>query len=127
MTSHIEDKLFKSMITLFTSNFFEFFIIKEFIKRSAPTEIVEIEPQRYYPDYVGETIEGNYVIVEFQSTPISKKDMRRFLTYNVLLHNKTKKDIGTYIICSPKIRNIKQIYKINEELLYKPQIISLKK
>lgn len=100
-----EDAVLKISAEFFKDEVIPWLGIKEKAISIAPTELVHLELQKRYMDFNYVMEDESWSHFEFQSTPITLKDMRRFRLYDALASIQYGVTITTYVLFSGNIRN----------------------
>ena len=96
------------------------------IKKVYPIELVYGDILRRL-DFVGETINGEIINLEFQSNKVNQSDIERFGVYALLLRIIYKKQVHSVILLTPNITTENLIkYNINNKTTYEMFTTSLK-
>lgn len=110
----------------FSQELLGFFGLDVVLGDEAPTELTRLVSKSRLMDYVWKDGDGNYVHFEFESGFLRDSDLRRFSEYVVLLSNKTKKEVNTFIVSSREIENKDYFVYHGSKMCYKPTVFSFK-
>lgn len=121
----VEDKIFKQI----SKNG-----MNELLKRlKIPLKINQLFPEELNlgkiekrADIIGLSENNELINIEFQSTKLTKKDIKRFWNYANIIRNIEEKCVETIIISTPN--NIKKSYyfKLNKKTKYEMKVYTLK-
>lgn len=75
-SSKTEDRFFKELIEDYYAEFMDFLGLNIKLKREIPIELTSLEIGTLFLDKAFETDDGRILIIEFQSTPFTEKDIR---------------------------------------------------
>lgn len=120
-SSKTEDRFFKELIEDYYAEFMDFLGLNIKLKREIPIELTSLEIGTLFLDKAFETDDGRILIIEFQSTPFTEKDIRRFNAYAAQIFNKLGKEATVLVIYSHGIGK-QHFYLINWNSLFKPYI-----
>lgn len=121
---HTLDKLLKASSKTIQLIFKECEIEEEIVE-VLPTEY-QYKFNTYHLDYLCKTSDGVLRNIEFQSTKISKEDIKRFMTYGIVVNFEKYACVETLIIATYPTKNKTYNYRINKDTIYKVRLISLK-
>lgn len=80
----------------------------------------------YYVDFIGKTVDGEILNVEFQSTKPSKKDPLRFAKYAIVIREEFSLFVNTVIISTPSLDVSDFKFEFNKNSSYDMELYSLK-
>ena len=110
MSKPAEDIVMKCIMELFIGDALEFFGLKKRIvsgvtvDAAARTEMLHVHVQKNINDWVLEAEDGSYVHMEFASS-YKKKDLRRYMVTDAVMHFKTGKPITTVVVYTANVKN----------------------
>lgn len=123
--SHAEDLAFKSAAAYFGEELIHWLGVPEKALRVVPTELVKLETRHMYEDFLYEMENGFLYHFEFESDSISEADLKRFREYEAVTARTYGMPVITYVICSSKVRKLKD--SITEGInTYRIKVIRLK-
>ena len=123
---HLKDKMMKQITAKRVNALFKRLDIPFVIQNVYPTEVVYGDVLRRL-DFVGETVDGELINLEFQSNKVNDEDIERFGVYALLLRVIYKKHVHSVILLTPNITTENVIkYHINNETSYEMFTTSLK-
>ena len=102
---HNEDIAQKATAVFFGRDVLPHYGLSGKIISIAPTELQDIQVNNLYQDYNYVMEDGSWKHLEFESSDITLKDLKRFRAYEALASYQYEVDITTYIICSGKVQN----------------------
>ena len=120
------DITLKELANTSINELLEFTNIDYRVIESGKTEFTEMKNKRYHLDYVGKTKDKIYIHIEFKARAPTKEELKKILTYAILLHDYTGCFVETYIICVQSIPKDHIIYQYSKENVFKIRVISLK-
>ncbi|HJB28169.1 MAG TPA: hypothetical protein IAA06_05160 [Candidatus Blautia faecavium] len=104
---HSEDVAQKITAAFFGDDILPHYGLSGRVMSIAPTELQDIQVNNLYQDFNYVMEDGSWKHLEFESTDITLKDLKRFRAYEALASYQYEVDITTYIICSGKVQNPK--------------------
>lgn len=123
---HLKDKMMKQITAKRVNALFKRLDISFVIQNVYPIEVVYGDVLRRL-DFVGETVDGELINLEFQSNRVNDEDIERFGVYALLLRVIYKKRVHSVILLTPNITTENVIkYHINDETSYEMFTTSLK-
>lgn len=105
--SQLEDKVMKTAACFFGEQLAGF-LGEEVLEYMAPTELIHLEARQMYEDFNYIKKNGEWCHLEFESTPITTKDLRRFREYEATASRVYQVPVITYVICSAAVKKIKK-------------------
>lgn len=102
--SKIEDSAMKTAAQFLGEELLPYFKVASRIKRIFPTESIQLSLRRLYQDFNYEMMDDSIVHLEFQSTPVTRKDLRRFREYEATTSSIFNKPVITYVLISGKVK-----------------------
>lgn len=104
--SQIEDKVLKTAAMFFGQELLPYLGVKGRMTAIAPTEQVHLDVRRMEEDFNFIMEDGVLRHLEFESDPITEKDLRRFREYEAFL-SPSGHQVITTVLCSADVRNPK--------------------
>jgi len=110
MPKQSEDIVLKCVMELFKGDALKFFGLNKLIvaaitaDAATRTEMLHVHVQKNINDWVLEADDGSFVHMEFASS-YRKKDMRRYMVTDAMLHFKTGKPIKTVVVYTANIKD----------------------
>ena len=105
--SQIEDKVLKTAAMFFGQELLPYLGVKGRMTAIAPTEQVHLDVRRMEEDFNFIMEDGVLRHLEFESDPITEKDLRRFREYEAFLSLTSGHQVITTVLCSADVRNPK--------------------
>ena len=105
--SQAEDKAFKTAAQFFAEELLPYFHVEGKFLRILPTEIIRLEARQLIQDFNFEMFHKRRFIAhfEFQSTPVTEDDLRRFREYEAATSRQHRIEVITYVVFSGKIKD----------------------
>ena len=106
----IEDTVMKCVMELFKGDALKFFGLKKrivsgaLVDGAARTEAVHVHIQKNISDWMLEADDGSFVHLEFASG-YKKKDLRRYMVSDAIMHFKTGRPIKTLVVYTADIKD----------------------
>ena len=109
---------------LFKDSALSFYGIKSApVKGLINVELPVVEVTDSSTDYIFLLEDDSYLHLEFQ-TKYNKKDLTRFLAYDVRLYERDEKEVTTVVIYSAEVKEVESCLKIGSAV-YTPQTIMM--
>ena len=105
--NQIEDKVLKTAAMFFGQELLPYLGVKGRMTAIAPTEQVHLDVRRMEEDFNFIMEDGVLRHLEFESDPITEKDLRRFREYEAFLSLTSGHQVITTVLCSADVRNPK--------------------
>ena len=103
----LEDRALKGAARLFGEELMPLLGVEGKVRRIAPTEEVDLDPQDFMQDFNYEMTDGSWTHLEFESDSIRTEDLRRFRSYEAITSYPHKVDVTTCAICSSQVQKLK--------------------
>ena len=103
----LEDRALKGAARLFGEELKPLLGVEGKVRRVAPTEEVDLNPQDFLQDFNYEMTDGSWIHLEFESDSIRTEDLRRFRSYEAITSYHHKVDVTTCVICSSQVQELK--------------------
>ena len=122
----LKDKMMKQITSKRVNTLFKRLNIPFVIEKVYPIEVVYGDVLRRL-DFVGETVDGELINLEFQTNRVKTEDIERFGVYALLLRIIYEKQVHSVILLTPNITTENTIkYCINDKTSYEMFTTSLK-
>ena len=95
-----EDRALKAAAQLMGEELLALMGLEGKIKRTLPTEQVQLKTEDFFEDFNYEMEDGKILHLEFESDSITKEDLRRFRVYESLLSYQYGTEVTTCVICT---------------------------
>lgn len=99
-----EDAALKTMMQFFAEELLPYFGITGKVAGFAPTELVQLEIQKFFQDFNLIMQDGSWKHFEFQSTNGGLSDLKRFRVYEAVTSYQNRVPVTTYVLYSGTIR-----------------------
>ena len=99
-----EDAALKTMMQFFAEELLPYFGITGKVAGFAPTELVQLEIQKFFQDFNLIMQDGSWKHFEFQSTNGGLSDLKRFRVYEAVTSYQNRVSVTTYVLYSGTIR-----------------------
>lgn len=96
----VEDRALKLAAQFFGTELLPLLGEKMRVKRIAPTEQVHLEMKDFFEDFNFEMEDGSWRHFEFESDPITVKDLRRFRAYEAFIGYYYGVEVITCVVCT---------------------------
>ncbi len=121
----LEDRALKMAAQFFGTELLPRLGIPGKVRRIAPTEQVHLEMKDFLEDFNFEMENGVWYHFEFESDPITKKDLIRFRSYESVTSFYYGVEVITYVICTADVES--PIMELKQGINnYRVQVIHLK-
>jgi len=121
----LEDRALKMAAQFFGTELLPRLGIPGRVRRIAPTEQVHLEMKDFLEDFNFEMENGVWYHFEFESDPITKKDLIRFRSYESVTSFYYGVEVITYVICTADVES--PIMELKQGInSYRVQVIHLK-
>ena len=126
---HYTDYVFKKILKKYCDGVLKFLNIPYKLKRINQSEITGYGPKIYRMDFTGDVLDGIEelsLILECQTYLPQEDDIKRFFQYITLIRTFKNQNVELYILLTEKAPYDSLNFKINEDCIYKMNVISLK-
>ena len=126
---HYTDYVFKKILKKYCDGVLKFLNIPYKLKRINQSEITGYGPKIYRMDFTGDVLDGIEelsLILECQTYFPKEDDIKRFFQYITLIRTFKNQNVELYILLTEKAPYDSLNFKINEDCIYKMNVISLK-
>lgn len=121
----LEDRALKMAAQFFGTELLPRLGIPGKVRRIAPTEQVHLERKDFLEDFNFEMENGVWYHFEFESDPITKKDLVRFRSYESVTSLYYGVEVITYVICTVDVES--PVMELRQGInCYRVQVIHLK-
>lgn len=120
-----EDRALKAAAQMMGEELLALMGLKGKIKRTLPTEQVQLKTEDFFEDFNYEMEDGKILHLEFESDSITKDDLRRFRVYEAILSYQYKREVTTCVLCTADTRKpMEQL--VNGMSCYHVRVVCLK-